>query len=173
MKKVTIILTGVILMSIASLNANAQATATATAVSSATIVTTLEISKASDLNFGNLAVTATAGTVVLAPNADGTRTEAGGVSLPVVNGTVSAAEFDVLGQEGYAYSISLPTSILLTGSGDDITLDSFTTDKATNQSTLIEGADSFYVGAKIHVNASQTPGTYTNEAGLSVTVNYN
>jgi spore coat protein U-like protein len=173
MKKVTIILTGVILMTIASVSVKAQATATATAESSATIVATLEIAKSSDLNFGNLAVTETAGTVVMSPNSAGTRTREGGVSLPVVNGTVSAAEFTVTGQSGYAYSISLPTSILLSGDGADMTVDSFTTDKTDNTSALNGTTDSFYVGAKIHVNAGQTPGLYTNEDGLSVTVNYN
>ncbi|MDY0101784.1 MAG: DUF4402 domain-containing protein [Lentimicrobium sp.] len=172
MKKVTIILTGVILMSIASLNVNAQVSATADA--KATIVTTIGIVKDVNLNFGNLAVTSLAGAVELAPSLSATRTKSGGVTLPVITGSPTAAKFDVSGQENYTYSITLPASINLTGAGDDMVVDSFTTDKALNKSTLdASGDDSFFVGATIHVNALQAAGEYTNTSDLTVTVNYN
>lgn len=173
MKKVTIILTGVILMSIASLSVKAQDNATAQ--SSATIVTTIDISKDVDLNFGNLAVTTDAGTVKLEASDAATRTNTGGVTLPVISGTVSAAKFNVLGENNYTYAITLPaSSFTLTGAGDPMTIDEFTTNKDDNKSTLsASGTDSFFVGATIHVNANQAPGTYTNTTGLNVIVNYN
>src|ERR1700753_3762247 len=64
----------------------AQATATASA--SATIITPITITKTADMNFGNVAVSATiAGTAILAPA--GTRSGTGGVNLPATNGTVT------------------------------------------------------------------------------------
>ncbi|MDP3436251.1 MAG: DUF4402 domain-containing protein, partial [Bacteroidales bacterium] len=84
----------------------AQVSATANA--SGTIVTPIAITKTVDLNFGNIAVSATGGTVILAPA--GTRTITGGVTLPANTGTVTAAEFNVTGQSGYTYSITLPTT---------------------------------------------------------------
>ncbi|MCE5320546.1 MAG: DUF4402 domain-containing protein, partial [Bacteroidales bacterium] len=82
----------------------AQVSATATATS--TIVTPIAISKTVDMNFGNVAVSSSAGTVVLATA--GTRTATGGVTLPATSGTIAAAEFTVTGQAGYTYSITLP-----------------------------------------------------------------
>jgi len=73
-------------------SAFAQVTASATAT--ATIVTPIAITKDVDMNFGNLAVNATVGTVVLAPA--GTRSATGGVSfLAASPGTVTAASFTI------------------------------------------------------------------------------
>lgn len=66
MKKAKIAAMAVIILSGFSVSSYAQATATAN--SSAIIVTPIAISKTVDMNFGNVAVSAsTAGTVVLAP----------------------------------------------------------------------------------------------------------
>src|SRR5580704_19376676 len=74
----------------------AQATATASA--SANIITPISIVKVTDMNFGNVAVSATlAGTVVLAPAGTRTTGGAGGVTLPSNNGTVAGADFTVSG----------------------------------------------------------------------------
>jgi hypothetical protein len=84
-----------------SVHSFGQVSATATA--SATIITPIAISKTVDMNFGNIAVSGTGGTVVLAPA--GTRTSTGGVTLPVVAGTVAAASFTVTGLSTYTFSI--------------------------------------------------------------------
>src|SRR6202012_5340063 len=100
---------------IAGSNASfAQATATASA--SATIITPISIVKTTDMNFGNVAVSATiAGTAVLAPAGTRTTGGAGGVTLPATTGTVAAAAFTVSGQGNYTYAITLPTSATITG----------------------------------------------------------
>src|SRR5664279_2048990 len=72
-----------------------SAQVTATAIGSATIITPISIAKNVDMNFGNIAVSATAGSVVLTPA--GTRSIIGGVTLPAVAGTVTAAQFTVSG----------------------------------------------------------------------------
>src|SRR5574344_4896 len=87
-----------ILFSGVSVISSAQVTAKATATS--TIVTPIGITKTVDMDFG---------TVVLAP--DGNRTSTGGVTLPATKGTVTAAQFNVTGADGYTFAITLPTDI--------------------------------------------------------------
>ncbi len=114
MNRINKVICSILVMSAFVTNANAQATASASA--SATIVTPISIAKDVDMNFGNIAVTSSGGTVVLAPA--GTRTTTGGVTLPVVNGTVTAAQFTVSGEGAYTYDITLPSSaVTLTKSG--------------------------------------------------------
>ena len=77
--------------------ANAQVTGHATVTG--TIVTPIAIVNAGDMNFGNVAVSATGGTVVLAPASS--RTKTGGVTLPANPGTVTAAHFNITGAANY------------------------------------------------------------------------
>ena len=169
MKKLSILVSLVALFSIISLNAEAQVSATAS--TSATIITPIAIVKTVDMNFGNVAVSPTvAGTVVLAPNSG--RTATGGVTLPVITGTVAAAGFTVTGQAGTTYSITLPCSITLTSGANTMTVNSFTS-TPTPTGTLTGGTENITVGATLNVNAAQASGLYTNATGLVVTVNYN
>ena len=154
-------------------NANAQSTATSSA--SATIVTPISIAKNVDMNFGNIAVTSSGGTVVLAPA--GTRTATGGVTLPVVNGTVAAAAFTVSGQSAYTYDITLPSgNIPLTSGANSMNASSFTCSIGLTAGALSVGAtgsQSFTVGATLAVSANQAAGAYTTATPFNVTVNYN
>ncbi|MBB5638637.1 hypothetical protein HDF26_004853 [Pedobacter cryoconitis] len=147
----------------------AQATATANA--SATIITPISITNTVDMNFGNVAVNASAGTVVLTPA--GTRTSTGGVTLPATAGTVTAASFTVNGQGAYTYAITLPSTALTIASGaNNMTVSAFTsTPSATG--TLTAGTQTLNVGATLNVGGSQVAGTYTSATPFSVTVNYN
>lgn len=154
-------------------NANAQATATANA--SATIVSPISISKTTDLNFGNLAVDATGGTVILDPSAAGTRSSAGagGVSFPANTGSVSAATFVVSGQANFTYDINiLNSSIEISNGSETMTVENFS--KSVNTGLLDNlGTQTVYVGADLLVNGSQTPGVYTSSSPFTVLVNYN
>jgi hypothetical protein len=169
MKKITILLSLVAIFSIASITVKAQVTATATA--SATIITPIAISKSLDMSFGNVAVSPTiSGTVTLTPA--NVRTITGGVTLPVVAGTVNAAKFTVTGLTGSTYSITLPSSALtLTSGANTMTVTSFTS-TPTPTGTLTGGTQDIYVGATLNVAAAQAAGTYTS-AAFPVTVNYN
>src|SRR5476651_644067 len=104
----------------------AQATATASA--SATIITPISIAKTVDMNFGNVAVSATiAGTAILAPGSTRTTGGAGGVTLPATAGTVTAASFNVTGQGTYTYAITLPSGIIaITSGANSMNLTAFT-----------------------------------------------
>lgn len=150
----------------------AQSTETATAT--ATLIAPIAIANQADMNFGNVAGSGTAGTVVLAP--DGTRTVTGGASLPAVTGTVSAATFGVTGEGTSTYAITLPsTDYIITetfGGSATMVVKSFTS-SPSGTGALTAGAQTLYVGATLHVAAGQIGGVYTNATGFDVTVNYN
>ncbi len=153
-------------------NANAQQTSSATATASATIITPISIAKTADMNFGNIAVSSSAGgTVVLAPA--GTRTTTGSVTLPATAGSPAAASFTVTGQGNYTYSITLPSTATLTdGASHTMTVGTFTSNPSST-GTLSSGTQTVSVGATLTVGAAQTPGTYTTSTPFTVTVNYN
>ena len=164
-----------VIAAIAIVSANSSfAQASATASASATIVTPITIVKVTDMNFGNVAVSATnPGTVILAPASS--RTIGGtGVTLPAVTGTVAAASFTVSGQASYTYAITLPSSCTITdASSHTMTVNGFTSDPATTGALSGSGSQTLNVGATLNVSAAQPAGTYTNASGVQVTVNYN
>ena len=152
------------------------AQASATASSTATIITPISIVKNVDMNFGNIAVSATvSGTVVLAPGGTRTTGGSGGVTLPSTTGTVAAADFTVSGQATYTYAITLPTTTvtLSDGSGHTMSVATFTSNPSATGTLSGSGSQDLTVGATLAVTAAQTPGTYTNSTGVPVTVNYN
>lgn len=174
MKQLTKIFALIAVALLFTCNAFAQPGVTAQATASATIVTPLAITKTVDMNFGNLAVNNTPGTVALSAALAPTRTPGGGVTL-MAGGTVAAATFTVTGLIGSTYSIVLPAdgTVLLTGAGTDMTLTNFvSTPTVAAGGDLTTGTETLYVGATLNVGASQAAGTYTS-ANFDVTVNYN
>jgi hypothetical protein len=162
---------GMILMGF-GVTVNAQVTANAP--TSATIVTPIAITKTVDMNFGNVAVSTTSGTVLLTPAS--TRTPGGGVTLPSTIGTVTAASFTVTGQAAYSYSITLPnTDFTLTRSTGTETMivNAFTSDPTPTGMLNGSGSQTLNVGATLNVTGSQVAGLYRNLTGFPVTVNYN
>ena len=151
------------------------AQATATAAASATIITPITITKTVDMNFGNVAVSATiAGTAVLAPAGTRTTGGAGGVTLPATVGTVTAATFTVAGQASYTYAITLPSTATITdASSHTMTVNGFTSSPSATGLLSSGGVQTLTVGATLNVAAGQMAGTYTNASGVPVTVNYN
>lgn len=148
-----------------------KAQVSASANASVTLIAPIAITKSVDMNFGNVAIGSSPGTVVLAPG--GTRSQTGGVTLPVNTGTVTAASFSVTGATNYTFSISLPAAPITLKSGTNtMTVGTFTSDPATS-GTLTGGAATLNVGATLNVPAGQAPGTYTSETPFTVTVNYN
>ncbi len=170
MKKLSIIISIIALFTITSVTVNAQVTANATATG--TIVTPIAITNSGDMNFGNVAVSATGGTVVLAPA--GTRTITGGVTLPAVPGTVTAAHFEIEGTANYTYSITLPsTATTVTSGANTMTVDAFTSNPGTTGTLSAAGKQTVDVGATLNVSALQAAGTYVSGTPFDVTVNYN
>lgn len=162
----------VLMISGISVLVSAQQTATASANVSATIVAPLTLSKTIDLNFGNVSVSSTAGTVVLTPS--GSRSVTGGCQLPVGSpGTVTAAAFSINGASTYTYSITLPSAAtLITGSGTPMSVDTYIS-VPNGGGTLTGTAATIYVGGTLHIASNQSIGLYTLAGGLTISVNFN
>ena len=131
----------------------------------ATVGSMISISSVASLDFGTMAPTVSAGTVTISTT--GTRSSA---NVDLAGGITSAAQFDVGGEGGLTYSISLPASTTLIGPGTDMVVDTFVNDNAS-PALSGGGTDTFNVGATLHVGGSQVSGTYLGT--FPVTVNYN
>ena len=157
-----------------AVNSFAQSSADATAT--ATVIQAIAITNVNDMNFGNVAVSgATAGTVVIDPQ-DGSRTSTGGVTLPAVQGTVSAASFTVTGEGTSTYAITLPVgNYVITNPGlETMNVNTFTSfPSVVDGGVLTAGEQTLNVGSTLDISAGQAPGVYTNATGFEVTVNYN
>jgi hypothetical protein len=161
-----------IAMLLTGISISTFAQVTATADGKATIVTPITITKAVDMNFGNVAVSATAGTVILSPG--GVRTLTGGVTLPTVAGTVTAASFNITGEASYTYTIQLPsTDLTITSGSNNMSVNAFTSDPTPTGTLGSNGTQTLNVGATLNVLAHQPAGIYSSVTPFSVTVNYN
>ena len=132
----------------------------------------LAITKTSDLVFGSVSrPPAGSGSVTIDP-ATGARTTAGsvvGFALPAP----SRAVFNVTGEGGQAFSISVPATISMSGPQSMLVT---TTNSASASPVLsgaigAQGAYAFGVGGAAPINASTQIGAYT--GSFTVTVSYN
>lgn len=149
----------------------AHAAAT-TAQAQAVTVAKLSLLKLDDLDFGDLASGATAGTATINPDT-GARTVTGGVTQ--LGGTFGPAEFLGAGTPNKTVLVREPNgSITLTRSGgtETMTVSNFTVNGGNGTSRKI-GADGtlrFFVGGRLNVGANQAQGTYLGT--FTVTVDY-
>jgi hypothetical protein len=171
MKKI-ILLTAMVMIA-STTTAVAQSEATATGVTNARVITPITIAKEIDMNFGNLVATAGGGAIVLLT--DGTRTGDAAILAGTQNGTITAAEFTVNGETDFTFDIALPAgSFDVSNTGATATMSVGTFVSSPNATgTLTLGTETLLVGATITLDANQASGTYTNETGLAITVNYN
>lgn len=138
----------------------------------AEIIAPISIVKTSDLQFGGVVPGTTAGTVIMSTS--GTRTKTGGVIASSSMGYASPARFNVAGNTGATYSISLPTSVTIKrappNANNKMTVNAFVSNPS-GTSLLTGTAQVLSVGATLNVGANQPGGAYT--ATFQVTVNYN
>ena len=147
--------------------ASAQATANFTA--SATIIQPISISTISNLNFANIDAKE-GGEIILTPQ--GERLVVGDVK-PSDGSMATAASFEVIGQQGYTFSISLPGDrAQLVNGEENMTIRNFTSSTGSF-GKLDTGKTSIKVGATLEINPQQAPGFYSTPTPLSITVNYN
>lgn len=139
----------------------------ATANASAVIISPIAITKTTDLSFGNLAVGAGGGSLILS-TASG-RTPTGDVSYQAAPAATAAA-FDVTGSAGLTYTITLPASATITSGANTMTINTFVSNPVS-PATLAAGSNTLLVGATLVVGAAQPTGTYTGT--FDVTVGYN
>ncbi len=144
----------------------------ATATASATIITPIAIANTTDMDFGNISVSATPGTVILSPA--GARSTTGGVTLPAVTGTVTSAAFAVTGQASFTYSITVPAAATtITSGANTMTVDTWTSNPTPTGTLDGTGSQTLSIGATLNVAAGQAAGTYISGTPFTVTVNYN
>lgn len=149
--------------------------ATTTAAATADVVTPIAITKASDLVFGRF-IAGPGGTVTVST-----------AGLRTVNGVTAAggstpatASFNITGEAGTAYAISIDTSDTKLVSGanqmdlelfSDLTGAGATAGKVSAGLLGAGGTQTLYVGGKLTVGAEQAGGQYSGT--IAALVNYN
>ena len=130
------------------------------------------IAKTIDMSFGNIAVI-NPGTVVLDPS--GSRIGTGGITLPAIAGTISAASFCVSGIAFHTYAITLPSSCIISNGSNTMTIDTFTSNPSATGTLngATPGKQTLTIGATLHVAGAQAPDTYISGSPFTITVNYN
>jgi len=156
----------------AGITTAAFAQASANSNASATIVGPIGIANTTAMNFGNVAVSAVAGTVVMTPA--GVRSVTGGCTLPAVTGSPAAAVFNVTGAANYTYVITLPgAATTITSGANNMTVDTWSSTPGGTGTLSAGGSQTLTVGATLNVAGSQPAGTYVSGTPFTVTVNYN
>jgi len=148
-----------------------QSSATATATATLIVPISISHSGGTDLVFGTIGASATAGTVTIDPA--GARSASTGMKL-IGTGT-TAAVFTVTGEPLATYAITLPTvPYSLTNGSQTMNITAFSsTPSATGALAATTGVQTLSVGATLGVGINQVAGTYTGTAPFTVTVNYN
>lgn len=124
----------------------------------------ISISRVSDMSFGQIVSGTFGGTVTVSTT--GIRT-ASGIAV-VASSSSSQAVFLVTGTNNTSYAVVLPASVALSGSGPDMTVDTFTSNPADSGLLDGTGSQTVYVGATLHVSANQQPGPYSGTVDVSV-----
>jgi len=168
MKKSMITLVAIIMMAGISSNLMAQSTVITTA--SAKILTGLSIAKSADMSFGTMTSPTVSSTVILDPS--GSRTSTGNITLLQQAPVASASAYTVTGDPNATYTITLPsyTNIILPN-GPWLIVDGFISSIGLNETLPLSGTENFTVGATLHVNSWEAPGTYTGTFDVSVAYN--
>src|SRR5690606_21979101 len=108
--------------------------------------------------------------VILTP--DNARITTGGIEL-AEGGQVSAATFEVTGQAGFTFAITLPEDQYTLSNGRENIIIKDLTSNYDGTGLLAQGTHRISVGATLDIDPNQTPGKYVSRAPLNVTVNYN
>lgn len=144
---------------------------TATGHVSVTIVSPISITKVQDMDFGNVSVESGVGTVILSASTNSRK--ANGNAILMDGGNVSLASFNVKGNNGSAFSITLPGKPITVSNGEkEMTVSGFTSTPSTS-ATLTDGSKEILVGATLQLNGDQSVGLYASTSDFPVTVNYN
>ncbi len=156
---------------LAGVYSNNVLAADATGNASATVLTPLSIAQTTAMNFGQVAGDQSVATTVVLANTGGTSSADGAYT----DGAGVAGGFDVWGDTGQTYTITLPADgvVTLTGPGAAMSVDGFSNNlgaTGTVDGTTSDGAADFTVGATLTINAGQVAGAYTGT--YTVTVNY-
>lgn len=149
--------------------ARAGSTATASVKVTATVLRNIALTGTSSMAFGNLATSASPGTIVL--DLGGTRQAAGGARLEA-GGFHAPAAFRVTGEPKSSFFVELPRSITLSDhKGHTMLVRDFAVSTGNVTSFDAAGIRELKVGATLKVNPNQAIGDY--EGVMNVSVHYN
>ena len=148
----------------------APSSSTVSGAAQAVILTPLTIAPIDALSFGQITRPTAAGTVVLSPA--GAITTTGGVltSTAIAQTTRRGpGTFAVVGEAGRAFSVDLPTVVILRQGTRNMRLSALRSNWTPG--TVFSASRSFAlsVGATLNVGANQTTGTYTGTYAVTVT----
>lgn len=161
----TIILFSLLIISINSYGQN-SASANFTAI--VNIVEPISIQTTANMNFASIDAR-NGGTVILNP--DHSRVTTGDVQLDNSN-NVSAATFEVKGQNGYSYNINIPQgSFSMTNGSEEIILRDL--HATTRSNTLNSDRQIISIGASLDIEPNQEPGVYITPTPIEIMVSYN
>lgn len=150
-----------------SISGMGQNSASATFTASVNIIEPISIKTTSNMSFASIDA-GNGGSVILKP--DHTRIATGDVSLDNA-GNVSAAMFEVKGQNGYSYNINIPAgSFRMVNGTNELILKDFNT---SSNSTLTSDSQFISLGATLEIAPEQMPGLYTTPSPIEITVSYN
>lgn len=153
----------------------AQGSASQPATGSGTIFLPIVLSKAADLEFGTVVRPVTGSGSVTVDPSTGARQLSGQGGLLPAGSTPSQAAFDVGGEGGQAFSITVPESMTMIRSGGAETIVVALTPSAT--SGVLSGppggtgAATFGVGGQLPMSDTTASGSYA--GNFAVTVAYN
>lgn len=146
----------------AGVYSSATFAATVTANADARVIAPLVVTQTAGMNFGDLSVGGTGGTLLI--DTAGTLTPSADVDT--AGGTVQAGAYGVAGEAGKAYTVSFPANATLTSGGNTMTVDTFTENSAASPTVPA----TFNVGGTLNVGANQPAGLY--QGTYTITVNY-
>lgn len=153
-------LLGAVVLS-AGLTATSANAATATATARANILRQLTVTRTADLDFGTIVTGAAASTVVI--SSAGARTCGAGLTC---TGTVSAANFNIVGTVASVVTTSVGGTVTLTSGANNMSA----TLAGSGATLTLDGTDDYTVGGTLNVGANQADGVYTGT--FTATVNY-
>lgn len=165
MKQIVKTLFAAVVMIAFSVTANAQGSATASGNAAARIIAPITLTAVNTLHFGTM-FNNVGGTVTVTPA--GGRS-AVGVNLSALAPLHTAGSFDVGGEAGLTYTITLPAdgTVTIASGANTMAINGFN----YNAAATLTVPETFTVGAVLTVAAGQPSGTYTGT--YSVTVAYN
>lgn len=170
MRKIFSVFAAAAIASTMTIGSQAAYAADATASASAVVVAPIAITKASDLEFGTFAPSATlAGAVAI--DASGNRTNPDTNLSLLAGATPSQAQFTITGGNSATFAITVPATTVLNDGGANNMTATLTSDLGTTGTLDGTGNATLNVSASLAVASGQAAGSYT--GSFDVTVLYN
>jgi Mat/Ecp fimbriae major subunit len=149
----------------AAFGSNAAQAATASASATAKVLTQVTVTKASDLDFGTIAIGTGGGDVSVGYTNN--RTCNPGL---VCSATVTSGKFNIAGAASQNVGVSVDTTVTLNRVGGGASMTANLTSSNATLALSATGAATFAVGGDLTVSSTQTAGDYSGT--FNVTVNY-